>query len=286
MSVESREPWSGLISLRDAMDRLLERSIVLPRASRQLSGDMLINMREEPDQYLVTALLPGAKPEDIDVRVSGSLLEISAEVREETAEPAGRWILRERRTGRFERNLTMPAPVDVDRIEADYTHGVLTVRLPKAAEATPRSVPVRRGGALTTGTTEQIETQPGVETRGRVVREAGIPPAERASAEAAGPAHPPGPAGETTMAVPEEPTRAMVDPSQIHPGMEVVGLRDTRIGTVKEVREHDFLVDRLLQRDVYVPFDAVQAIERSRVILNLRPSQVDAMDWDKPSMTG
>lgn len=88
------------------------------------------------------------------------------------------------------------------------------------------------------------------------------------------------------MAVPEEPTRAMVDPSQIHPGMEVVGLRDTRIGTVKEVREHDFLVDRLLQRDVYVPFDAVQAIERSRVILNLRPSQVDAMDWDKPSMTG
>jgi hypothetical protein len=68
--------------------------------------------------------------------------------------------------------------------------------------------------------------------------------------------------------------------------MEVVGSDGDRVGTVKQIRENDFLVNRPLQRDVYVPFDAVKDVANGKVVLTVQAGQVDNMNWPKPALAG
>jgi hypothetical protein len=82
-----------------------------------------------------------------------------------------------------------------------------------------------------------------------------------------------------------------VDPRYILVGMDVVGRDGEGVGTVKEVRTSDILVDRPLARDVYVPLEAVQAIVDAtasdsvdpRVVLTIRADSVDDMGWPHPT---
>lgn len=72
---------------------------------------------------------------------------------------------------------------------------------------------------------------------------------------------------------------------QIRPGMEVIGKDGEQVGEVKEVRSNDFLVDRSLARDVYVPFNACQKADADgRIRLNVRADEVDAQDWEIPDL--
>jgi hypothetical protein len=83
-----------------------------------------------------------------------------------------------------------------------------------------------------------------------------------------------------------------VDLRQVRPGMDVDGVDGEPVGVVKEVRSADFLVDRPLARDAYVPIDAVQAIVdetateagRPRVILTVAAGRVDDMGWPSPPL--
>ena len=68
-------------------------------------------------------------------------------------------------------------------------------------------------------------------------------------------------------------------------GTEVYGSDGGRVGSVKEARERDLLVDRRMRRDVYVPFDAVQSVAGGRVVLAIPAEQVDEMGWSNPSLT-
>lgn len=82
-----------------------------------------------------------------------------------------------------------------------------------------------------------------------------------------------------------------VDPAQIRVGMEVVGFDGELVGRVKQVRATDFLVDRPLARDVYIPVEVVQAIVDAtastavapRVVLTVRADSVGAMGWPHPA---
>jgi ferritin-like metal-binding protein YciE len=71
---------------------------------------------------------------------------------------------------------------------------------------------------------------------------------------------------------------------QIRQGMAVVGSDASQVGQVKEVRSADFLVDRPRQRDVYVPFDAMQETTGARIMLNVPADRVDDMAWEKPPL--
>lgn len=81
-----------------------------------------------------------------------------------------------------------------------------------------------------------------------------------------------------------------VDPQYILVGMDVVGIDGEGVGTVKEVRATDILVDRPLARDVYVPIEAIQAIVDAtptdsinpRVVLTVRADSVGDMGWPRP----
>lgn len=83
------------------------------------------------EKIVVKATLPGVKAEDIDVTVEDDLLTIKAEMKDEHEERGDRYLLRERRAGNFYRAIRLPDTVDADKVETEYTNGVLTITFPK-----------------------------------------------------------------------------------------------------------------------------------------------------------
>lgn len=171
------DPVNDLVSLREAMGNLLEESFVRPgqggpgsTPGRGSPAGLAVDIRETPGAFVVRASVPGAKPEEVDITVLGDTLRISGEHRDEhtTPEPNARWLIRERRVGAFERTVRLPAAVMSSAAEAEFEDGVLTVTLPKAQEARPRSIPVKPGRAAapaaveaaSDGTDQQAEGQP------------------------------------------------------------------------------------------------------------------------------
>lgn len=77
----------------------------------------------------------------------------------------------------------------------------------------------------------------------------------------------------------------MIDQMRLRPGMEVLAADGDGLGWVKDVRNTDFLLERSMQRDVYVPFDAIRDISSDRIVLNVSSDQVDSMGWENPPMS-
>jgi len=108
----------------------------------------------EGDHFIANIDLPGVDPGSIDVDVEGNTITVRAQrsVRGEDTE----WLSQERPAGSFMRQLTMGDGIDVDNIHANYEHGVLSLTIPIAAEATPRKIQVAsRGDRQQIGGTEQ-----------------------------------------------------------------------------------------------------------------------------------
>ena len=93
-----------------------------------------VDIAEGHDAYEVTAELPGVDEEDIEVKLANGSLMIKGEKQEQKEEKKD-YYLRERRFGSFERQFAVPDGVDIDKIEACFEKGVLTVTLPKGAGA-------------------------------------------------------------------------------------------------------------------------------------------------------
>lgn len=139
------EPFRELISLREAMDRLFEESFVRPFGWLATTGaeTLAIDMYETDNDIVVKAAIPGVKPEDIDVTISGDVLTIKGEVKEEKEVKEESYIRKERRYGTFCRSVTLPIEVDVDKAKAEYENGILTLTLPKAEAAKPKVIKVK-----------------------------------------------------------------------------------------------------------------------------------------------
>jgi HSP20 family protein len=145
VSIQRWDPWKDIISLREAMNSLLEESFVRPRAGiTALASGMAIDLRETDESFVIETVLPGVKPEDVEISVLGDVLRITAEAREDEASQDAKWLIRERRYGRFERTLNLPSQVKADEAGADFKDGILTVTLPKTEAVQPRSIPVRQ----------------------------------------------------------------------------------------------------------------------------------------------
>ena|SRR5438874_12903727 len=75
--------------------------------------------------------------------------------------------------------------------------------------------------------------------------------------------------------------------SQLTRGMKVIGSDGiTTVGAIKEVRGSDFLVDRAMRRDIYIPSSAILSCANGRVTLNIPGTLVDDMDWPSPPLLG
>jgi HSP20 family protein len=92
-------------------------------------------MSEDDRAYKISAELPGIDAKDIDVSVSGDTLVLKGEKRQQKEEEDKNYHFSERSYGSFQRSFQLPLSIDRDKVAADFSNGVLTITLPKAAEA-------------------------------------------------------------------------------------------------------------------------------------------------------
>lgn len=138
-------------SFRSEMDRLfdrfsfpsLRRMFDMEPAWRPLStftfSAPAVDLSEDDKAYKITAELPGLDAKDVDVSVSDGRLVLKGEKRQEKEEKDKNYYFSERTYGSFQRAFELPASVDRDKIAADFAKGVLTITLPKTAEAQKQS---------------------------------------------------------------------------------------------------------------------------------------------------
>lgn len=139
------EPWRDMVSFRDAMDRMFDERFFRPPVpfGPWAEATMAVDMYETPDSVVVKAPIPGVKPEEIEVSVTGDTLTIKAEIREEEEIEQENYLRRERRFGSCCRSVTLPGGLKADEAEADYSDGVLTLTFPKEEEVKPKTIEVK-----------------------------------------------------------------------------------------------------------------------------------------------
>lgn len=157
---QSRDAWAPLSGLRDEIDRLFDdfgagfwRHPLARRMQPEadLEGGIalspMIEVVARNGGYAITAELPGLGPKDVDIRVSDGMLTIRGEKTEETHDEDASYLVSERRYGAFQRSLRLPAGTDPDKITAQLAQGVLTLTLPKTADAiqNERKIEIKTG---------------------------------------------------------------------------------------------------------------------------------------------
>jgi HSP20 family protein len=101
-----------------------------------------IDVKAESDAYEITALLPGVNSEDLDIQVVNETVSIRGEIKLDRPENDN-YLLRERPSGKFNRVLNLPSTLDTEHAEAHVENGVLTLRVPKAETARPKTIKVK-----------------------------------------------------------------------------------------------------------------------------------------------
>ena len=104
--------------------------------------DIKVDLMEEKDQFVLTADLPGVKKDDLDIKMENDVLTISASRKNEYEKNEGGVYRRERSYGQFSRSFYLGSKVDGEKIGADYTDGVLKLKLPKREEVKAREIKV------------------------------------------------------------------------------------------------------------------------------------------------
>lgn len=149
-------PFSELVTLRQAMDRLFDDTVFRPYGSG--NGDfsrLPLDVRTSPDALIVEASLAGYRPEDVEITVENGTLTIRAEDRSESSTEEGNWVVREIARGSVMRTVTLPTGLEADQAEATFEHGVLKLRIPKAEQVKPRQIRIQ---PVTTGEARQVGT--------------------------------------------------------------------------------------------------------------------------------
>ena len=146
MSMIIQEPFSELMSLRQAMARLFEGSVVrpthfLPALSARLTPS--VDIYQDQDKLTVKATLPGLKSEDVSIDISDGVLTIKGEAKSEEEVKEEDYLYKERRYGSFCRGFNLPSGIQPDKADATMEDGILTLNIPKAEEAKPRTIKIK-----------------------------------------------------------------------------------------------------------------------------------------------
>jgi HSP20 family protein len=141
MAFAYRDPFS---QLQSEVDRMLEAAFG-PVGTTVSGVYPPVNLFDDGEAFVVRAELPGVDPTKVELDVQDATLTLRGE--RALAEPAaeGAYHRRERPEGRFRRVIRMPGRVSGDQARAEYRDGVLTVTIPKAAEARPRRLSIQAG---------------------------------------------------------------------------------------------------------------------------------------------
>lgn len=135
-----------LMTMRDLFNRWFDES----RSTLDYNGGarvarLPIDAYSTENEIVVTAPIPGARPEDVEITVEGDTLTIRGEVQPRLDDV--KYLFAERFHGQFMRELQFNVPVNVDEIEATFDNGLLTLTIPKAEEVRPRVIQVKTAGS-------------------------------------------------------------------------------------------------------------------------------------------
>jgi len=145
------QPLPELMSLRQAMDRLFEDSFVTP--SRLLDtfspgAAIPIDMYQTTDEVIVEAALPGIKPEEVDITITGDTLTIKGETKAEENIKREDYLYQEHRYGTLSRSVTLPRGLNTDKAKAGFDNGILTLTIPKSEKTKPKQIKVKAKGVV------------------------------------------------------------------------------------------------------------------------------------------
>jgi HSP20 family protein len=106
-----------------------------------------VDVFDTKDAVVLKADIPGVEPSDVSVEINENVLTIRGERKQDEQPEEDRFYRMERPTGTFERSIALPQGVLTDDVQATFSEGVLTVRVPKAEEVKPRRIPIEVRGA-------------------------------------------------------------------------------------------------------------------------------------------
>jgi HSP20 family protein len=144
LAPERWEPLSEFEHVTERMRRMLDQTFggfEWPSLAEDGGWSPLVDIEETDDAYVVEAELPGVKRSDVNIELIGNELTITGEIKQRERKGALR--RQTRRTGRFDYRVSLPNQVDAEKIEANLTDGVLTVRVPKSERAQRRKIQVK-----------------------------------------------------------------------------------------------------------------------------------------------
>ncbi|MCS6826185.1 MAG: Hsp20/alpha crystallin family protein [Caldilinea sp.] len=146
-SITRWDPYRELTAMRQLIDRFFEDDFTrFPSLWERRSETipLALDVAENEDAFIIKASLPGVPAENVEVTLTDNVLTIKGEMKEDKEIKEENYHLRERRFGTFMRSVTLPAPVDADKIEAVNENGVLTLTLPKAESVKPKRIEVKK----------------------------------------------------------------------------------------------------------------------------------------------
>jgi len=146
MAIERWHPFTELMSLRQAMDKLFEDSFVRPSHALAAIGEAgapTLDIYQTPNDVVVKAALPGLKPDDVSIDITGETLTVKGESKAEQEIKEEDYLYQESRYGAFSRSVVLPSGLKPDKAEATMEDGVLTLTIPKAEEVKPKAIKVK-----------------------------------------------------------------------------------------------------------------------------------------------
>ena len=130
MVLQRWDPFRDMLRMERSMDRMWRGFRGHDGASVGM-GIVPLDVLERGEDIIVRASLPGIDPKDIDATLDGNVLTIKGQTEAETEAKDAGYLLRERRTGAFQRILRLPEVVDTDKVSTRYEAGVLSITFPK-----------------------------------------------------------------------------------------------------------------------------------------------------------
>ena len=137
-------PWQELEEMSNRLSQAFGEASPLAREGHEWLP--AVNVEETPEELVLTAELPGMTEDDVEIELENNILTVRGS-KEQTREESEdrRYHLWERRWGSFQRSFTLPRSVSPERIAATFANGVLTVHMPKVAEARSRRIEIQAG---------------------------------------------------------------------------------------------------------------------------------------------
>ena len=141
----SKEQESG--GLRSELDRFFADTFMrgLPFAGSQGErGYPAIDIYSDENKFVLVADLPGYSSDDVEINVTSNQITLSGKTKSETEKQEDTFYWKERYSGSFSRSFELPIPVQSGKVEASFEDGVLKVEMPKADDARPRTVKIKK----------------------------------------------------------------------------------------------------------------------------------------------